>query len=307
MFKTQGVCPPEIHFRLEEGRLTDIRFVGGGCPGNARLVSRLLLGREVAEILPLLDGIDCRNDTSCPDQLGRALSQALSGDLAPAASFRRLADPAPHQRVALLGHLAGRLDLLEEIWPAVEAAGVEAVYTLGDLSGPGGAAGPLRKFLAGRGVVCLCGEQDWALAQGRGAGQPLPAREADALLQLPQAVSFLLGERIALGFPGGYLAEMPDFSDFEPFALEINMVSGLADYLQDPSVFPALEAMLPQFTAGVVAFAQTGAWGRWDLGGATFLAVGALDSPGGPAWGLLESRDHETIWQIMGPRGPLEG
>ena len=47
VFQTQGVCPPEIHFTLVDGTLQEVRFVGGGCPGNALLVSRLLSGRPV--------------------------------------------------------------------------------------------------------------------------------------------------------------------------------------------------------------------------------------------------------------------
>jgi len=44
IYRTHGVCPPEIHFQVQDGLLTEVRFVGGGCPGNARLVSRLLKG-----------------------------------------------------------------------------------------------------------------------------------------------------------------------------------------------------------------------------------------------------------------------
>jgi len=30
IYPTQGVCPPEIHFKVTHGRLEDVRFVGGG-------------------------------------------------------------------------------------------------------------------------------------------------------------------------------------------------------------------------------------------------------------------------------------
>jgi hypothetical protein len=29
IYPTQGVCPPEIHFKLNSGNLEEIRFVGG--------------------------------------------------------------------------------------------------------------------------------------------------------------------------------------------------------------------------------------------------------------------------------------
>ncbi|MBW2442887.1 MAG: TSCPD domain-containing protein, partial [Deltaproteobacteria bacterium] len=59
IYPTRGVCPPEIHFNVNNGRLEEIRFVGGGCPGNAQLVARLLDGKPVAEALECLVGIDC--------------------------------------------------------------------------------------------------------------------------------------------------------------------------------------------------------------------------------------------------------
>ena len=74
IYPTQGVCPPEIHFKVNNGRLEEIRFVGGGCPGNAQLVARLLEGKPLAEALEYLVGIDCRNGTSCPDQLAAAVT-----------------------------------------------------------------------------------------------------------------------------------------------------------------------------------------------------------------------------------------
>ena len=42
IFKTKGVCAPEIHFQVDRGALSEIRFVGGGCPGHAGFVSQLL-------------------------------------------------------------------------------------------------------------------------------------------------------------------------------------------------------------------------------------------------------------------------
>ena len=54
--------------------LTHCRFIGG-CPGNTQGVARLAEGRPAAEVVRLLKGIQCRNGTSCPDQLARALEQ----------------------------------------------------------------------------------------------------------------------------------------------------------------------------------------------------------------------------------------
>lgn len=42
IYQTQCVCPPEIHFQIQDALLKSVRFVAGGCPGNAQLVACLL-------------------------------------------------------------------------------------------------------------------------------------------------------------------------------------------------------------------------------------------------------------------------
>jgi len=81
VYKTRGTCSQEIHYEVsEDGILTSCQFIGG-CRGNTQGVARLVLGRPVAEVIDLLRGIECRGDTSCPDQLARALQkyQAKAG------------------------------------------------------------------------------------------------------------------------------------------------------------------------------------------------------------------------------------
>jgi hypothetical protein len=69
LFRTHGVCPPEIHFQIREGVLTDVQFRGCGCPGNAQLVSRLIKDRPIGDVRPFLKDIPCRNNTSAPISL----------------------------------------------------------------------------------------------------------------------------------------------------------------------------------------------------------------------------------------------
>ena len=135
IFQTSGVCPPEIHFQLDHQVLEDIRFVGGGCPGNARLVSRLIKGRTVDDILPLLDGIECREKTSCPDQLAVALESAVNGTLSPSDTVRIMEDQTPRQRVGLIGGLNGNPDILERIIQDMESRNIEAAYCVGNVTG----------------------------------------------------------------------------------------------------------------------------------------------------------------------------
>ncbi len=72
-FKTHGVCSREIQFEVgEDGKLSFLKFVAG-CPGNLQGISKLCVGRTLDEIIETLQGIKCRNGTSCPDQLAKAL------------------------------------------------------------------------------------------------------------------------------------------------------------------------------------------------------------------------------------------
>lgn len=71
-FKTQGTCSRAINYEVTDGVVTACQFVGG-CPGNTQGVARLAVGRTVEDVIAALKGIQCRNGTSCPDQLARAL------------------------------------------------------------------------------------------------------------------------------------------------------------------------------------------------------------------------------------------
>ncbi len=75
-YKTQGTCSRAIEYDVENGVLTACRFIGG-CPGNTQGVAKLAVGRKVEDIVELLKGIQCRNGTSCPDQLAQALETEI--------------------------------------------------------------------------------------------------------------------------------------------------------------------------------------------------------------------------------------
>ena len=76
-YTTQGTCSRAIEYEVADGVLTACRFVGG-CPGNTVGVAKLAVGRKVDEVVALLKGIQCRNVTSCPDQLARALEAEIA-------------------------------------------------------------------------------------------------------------------------------------------------------------------------------------------------------------------------------------
>lgn len=76
-YTTRGVCSRQINIEITNGIIDSVRFVGG-CHGNTQGISALVRGMRVEEAIAKLEGIDCGGrGTSCPDQLAKALRQAL--------------------------------------------------------------------------------------------------------------------------------------------------------------------------------------------------------------------------------------
>lgn len=68
-----GVCSRQITFDIIDGKLHNVRFLGG-CPGNLLAIGKLVEGKDAREIAELLAGNDCGNKgTSCADQLSKAI------------------------------------------------------------------------------------------------------------------------------------------------------------------------------------------------------------------------------------------
>ena len=77
-FRPQGVCSQLIEIETEGNIIQDVRFTGG-CNGNLQGISALLKGMTVENAIDRLSGIRCGfKDTSCPDQLAKALKEALN-------------------------------------------------------------------------------------------------------------------------------------------------------------------------------------------------------------------------------------
>ena len=73
----RGVCSRAFRIEVEDGVIRSVR-VTGGCHGNLQGISALLKGMKVEEAIRRMEGIRCgAKSTSCPDQLARALKQAL--------------------------------------------------------------------------------------------------------------------------------------------------------------------------------------------------------------------------------------
>lgn len=73
VYYTSGTCSRQIIFEVDEqNRLHCVKFIGG-CSGNLQGVGRLVEGKDMNEVETLLAGIKCKNNTSCPDQLSKAI------------------------------------------------------------------------------------------------------------------------------------------------------------------------------------------------------------------------------------------
>ena len=74
-YKTNGTCSQKIQFTVDENnKIHDIIFTGG-CRGNTQGVALLAEGRDIDEVYAIVSGVQCRNGTSCPDQLSKAIDR----------------------------------------------------------------------------------------------------------------------------------------------------------------------------------------------------------------------------------------
>ena len=77
-YRTQGTCSQRILFEIEDGKLTNVSYLGG-CNGNLKGICSLVEGMDVEAVIARLEGITCGSKpTSCPDQLATALKEALA-------------------------------------------------------------------------------------------------------------------------------------------------------------------------------------------------------------------------------------
>jgi uncharacterized protein (TIGR03905 family) len=77
-YRTKGVCSRNISFDIVDGKITGVHF-DGGCSGNTKGIAALVEGMPVEDAIRRMEGIQCGfKGTSCPDQLAKAIRQALS-------------------------------------------------------------------------------------------------------------------------------------------------------------------------------------------------------------------------------------
>ncbi len=75
IYATKGTCSRQILFDVDENnKMHNLRFING-CGGNLQGIAKLVEGKDIDEVERLLAGIKCRNNTSCPDQLSKAIGE----------------------------------------------------------------------------------------------------------------------------------------------------------------------------------------------------------------------------------------
>ena len=74
-YSTKGTCSRQILFDVDtENKMHNVRFIGG-CGGNLQGIARLVEGKDIDDVASTLAGIRCKGNTSCPDQLSKAIQE----------------------------------------------------------------------------------------------------------------------------------------------------------------------------------------------------------------------------------------
>ena len=77
-FFPKGVCSRQYDIQYEDNKIVDIQIIGG-CNGNLKAIAKLCEGQQAEQIIVLLQGNTCgMRNTSCADQLTKAISSALN-------------------------------------------------------------------------------------------------------------------------------------------------------------------------------------------------------------------------------------
>ena len=77
-YTTKGTCSQKIFFDIEDGKVKNVQFLGG-CNGNLKGIGALVEGMKVEDVISRLEGTRCgMKSTSCPDQLAKALKEAIA-------------------------------------------------------------------------------------------------------------------------------------------------------------------------------------------------------------------------------------
>ena len=76
-FTPSGVCSRLMKVDLDGETIKKVEIIGG-CAGKTQGIAKLVVGMNVHDAISRMEGITCGfKPTSCPDQLAKALKQAI--------------------------------------------------------------------------------------------------------------------------------------------------------------------------------------------------------------------------------------
>lgn len=289
-FKPTGVCPKEITLQIEGGVLKELNFLGGGCPGNAHLVSKLIKGRKVSELIPLMKGIPCREGTSCPDQVAKALELDQTEGL-PAAEMKVLTIEERWERIGVFSGIHGDLQILRKTLEQFSDKKIDRVICLGGLVDGELFREEIVSLLVKTNVILLQDPSDLRINQRKEISKP----DEDFLSQLPVLLEFRLGELRGLAFHGGSMEEIPGYSEYDKYGADINAIVYLSNYLRDEYVYPAFETLSRQFWSNLYVFNHTSDPLYKSLPNRHFVNVGEIKPVKGTkgSYAILEARGDQ--------------
>jgi uncharacterized protein (TIGR03905 family) len=299
-FKPTGICPKEIHLDIEGGILKELSFLGGGCRGNSYLVCKILQGKRIEELIPLLKGIPCREGTSCPDQVAKALELDQKEGL-PTAEMNILTIEEQWERIGIFSGIHGDLQNLRKVLKQVSSETVDRLVCLGGLIGETFFHEEIVSLLVTEKVILLQDPSDLGINQHKEVSRP----GKEFLFQLPALLEFKLGKLRGIAFHGGAMEEIPGYSEYSKYGADINAIIYLSNYLRDEYVSPAFETLAKQFWANLYVFNHTDEPSYKILPNRHFVNVGRISpAEGNKRWyAIMEAKGDQLVVQFREVEG----
>jgi uncharacterized protein (TIGR03905 family) len=271
-FKPTGICPKEIHLDIEGGILKELSFLGGGCRGNSYLICKILQGKRIEELIPLLKGIPCREGTSCPDQVAKALELDQKEGL-PTAEMNILTIEEQWERIGVFSGIYGDLQDLKNVLEQLSSEKLDRLICLGGLMGKKIFHEEIVFQLVKANVILLQDPSDFRIRHPKEVSK----LGKEFLSQLPALLEFRLGKLRGIAFHGGAMEEIPGYSEYDKYGADINAIVYLSNYLRDDHVSPAFETLAKQFWANLYVFNDTDEPSYKILPNRHFVNVGKIN------------------------------
>lgn len=294
-YKTVGTCAKEIHFEVKNGCLQRVEFVGG-CAGNAQGLARVLAGWPLERVIEVTENIPCRNNTSCPDQLAKALKLYLTGELPELPAMPVFRIPYPFQRVAVFSDVHANRPALKAVLADVAAQGVDALFCLGDILGGGDMPNETLELLKESQSALVLSDYDQNVALNlevwgddttgatgeardmfRWTRRHTTVENKRFMAGLPIVAEFYVGQLRAVAFHGSPPDNLLDFRKEETYGREIETIVVDTDHLRGEGAEAILSQAETLFSADVYLFGYTHRVHYVEQGGKHFVNVGAVD------------------------------